>query len=252
VSVSIPVNPTFAGTAVNAAVIKVRNHRDENKDMDTKLGGAISKLDAGTKTFIVDGVKVDASQALFDQPGKGFADLNEGLYIRVKGTYLADGSLKASSIVLRGLERASGREVELHGSILNFKSGADFTLRGVGIDASIATLSCPGVSALADNLQVEVDGHLTPAGKVVAVEVKCESAQDSQSIVERKGIAGSIDVAARTLVLGSVPNAVTVQWSAATLFVGVDSAALNGKRIELEGTLSGTVFLATKIKLASA
>lgn len=252
VYVSIPVTPTFTGAAVNAAVVKVKNRYDENRDSDAKLGGAITKLDTGTKSFTVDGVRIDASQARFDQSGKGFADLSDGVYVRVKGTYQTDGTLKASSIVLRGIERASGREIELHGSILNFKSNADFTLRGMGIDASTATISCPAASPLANNLQVEVEGRLTSTGKVIAAEVKCENTQEGQSIIEREGIAGKIDIAAKTLVLGSAPNALNVQWNSTTVFVDIDPAGLSGATIEIEGTLSGGIFVATKIKLAHA
>lgn len=249
VYVSIPVTPTFTGTAINAAVIKVKNHHDENQDRDAKLGGVVANLNATAKTFVVDGVKIDASVATFEQSGKSFADLKDGMYVRVKGTYLADGTLKASSIVLRAFERSSGLEIELHGSILNYKSNADFTLRGVAIDASTATIACPGVSVLADNLQVEVEGNLTSSGKVIAVEVKCENTQEGLSTIEREGVASQVDAAARTLVLTSLQNTVRVRWSTSTLFVNVDPAALNGKTLEIEGTLTGDVLLATKIKL---
>lgn len=248
VMVSIPAKQTFTGSAVNAAVIKVKNHHEENQDKDGKLGGPISKFDASAKTFTVDGVKVDASKAVFEQSSRTFADLGEGVYVRVKGTYAADGTLVANTIAIRSLERESGREVEIHGSILGFTSNADFMLRGLHIDASSAKISCPGVTALANNLQVEVEGHLTTTGKLIAAEVKCEQ-QDGQSTIERDGIAASVDISAKTLTLGTGANAVKVQWTANTLFVNVDAASLTGARIEVEGTLIGGVFTATKIKL---
>ena len=248
VVVSIPTRQTFTGTAVNAAVVKVKNHHEENQDKDGKLGGPITKFDAAAKTFTVDGVKVDASKAVFDQANRTFADLSEGVYVRVKGSYLADGSLVASTIVIRSLERESGREVEVHGSILNFKSNADFTLRGLSIDASTAKLSCPGIVALTNGQQVEVEGHLTATGKLIAVEVKCEAA-DGTATLERDGVASAVDATAKTLTLGVLPNAIKVQWTATTLFVNIDPATLSGKTVEVEGTLAGSVFTATKIKL---
>ena len=248
VVVSIATPQTFTGTAVNAAFVKVKNRHEENQDKDGKLGGPITKFDAAAKTFTVDGVKVDASKAVFEQPNRTFADLSEGVYVRVKGSYAADGSLIASTIVIRSLERESGREVELHGSILNFKSNADFTLRGVAIDASSAKLSCPGVVALSNGQQVEVEGHLTSAGKLIAAEVKCET-PDAQSIVERDGVATAVDTTAKTLTLGSLPNAVKVTWTATTVFINLDAATLSGKNIEVQGTLSGGILTATKIKL---
>ena len=248
VVVSIPAVQTFTGAAVNAAFVKIKNRHEENQDKDGKLGGPITKFDAAAKTFTVDGVKVDASKAVFEQSNRTFADLSEGVYVRVKGSYAVDGSLVASTIVIRSLERESGREVELHGSILNFKSNADFTLRDVAVDASSAKLSCPGVVALSNGQQVEVEGHLTSTGKLIAVEVKCET-PDAQSIVERDGVASAVDTTAKTLTLGTLPNAVKVTWTATTVFINVDPTALSGKTIEVDGTLSGSVFTATKIKL---
>jgi hypothetical protein len=248
VVVSIPANKTFTGAAVNAAVVKVKNRHEENQDKEGKLGGPITKFDAAGKTFTVDGVKVDASKAVFEQSNRTFADLSEGVYVRVKGSYSADGSLVATTIVIRSLERESGREVELHGSILNFKSNADFTLRDIAVDASTAKLSCPGVVALTNGQQVEVEGHLSAAGKLIAVEVKCE-APDDKSIVERDGVASAVDTTAKTLTIGTLPNAVKVNWTATTLFINVDPATLSGKTVEVEGTLAGAVFTATKIKL---
>lgn len=248
VVVSIPTNQTFTGTAVNAAVVKVKNRHEENQDKDGKLGGPITKFDAVGKTFTVDGVKVDASKAVFEQSNRTFADLSEGVYVRVKGNYSADGTLVASTIVIRSLERESGREVELHGSILNFKSNADFMLRDVAIDASTAKISCPGVVALTNGQQVEVEGHLSATGKLVAVEVKCEI-QDDKSIVGRDGVASAVDTNAKTLTLGTLANAIKVNWTATTLFINVDPATLSGKTVEVEGTLSGAVFTAIKIKL---
>jgi hypothetical protein len=251
VVVSINATQTVtAGTAVSAAVVKVKNHREENQDKDAKLGGTISKIDPAAKTFVIDGVKVDASKAVFEQSSRTFADLLDGLYIRVQGTYQADGSFKATSIAIRKLEHDDNREVELHGSILNFVSNADFTIRGVKVDASSATTKikdCPAGTVLANNLQVEVEGTLSATGKVIATEVKCENNQQGESIIERMGVATKVDTVARSFTLGDTQ---TVVYTTNTLFVGVEAATLYGKKIEIEGTLSGTVLTATKIKLA--
>lgn len=248
VTVSIASKETItAGTAVSAAFIKVKNHREESQDKDANLGGAITKIDIAAKSFVVDGVKVDASRATFKQNGLGFANLSEGVYVRVKGSYRPDGTLMASTIVIRSLERESGREVELHGSILNYTSDADFTLRDVHVDASSAKINCPGVGALSNNLQVEIEGHLTATGKLIAADVKCEENQQGMSIVERIGVAKAVDTTAKTLTLGDTQ---AVVWTTNTLFVNVDAGTLAGKTLEVEGTLSGSVLTATKIKLA--
>ena len=82
--------------------------------------------------------------------------------------------------------------------------------------------------------------------------MKCENTQDGQSIIERIGVASKINPTAKTLVVGSLQEAVNVQWSANTLFVGVDPASLDGKRVEIEGVISAGVFQAYKIKLQTA
>ena len=247
VVVSIAANQTItAGTAVSAAFVKVKNHREENQDKDARLGGAISKLDAVAKTFVVDGVTVDASKAEFEQSGRSFADLSDGSYVRVKGAYQADGSVKASTIVIRKFEHEDNREIELHGSILNFISNADFLVRGVKIDASTSKVTCS--TALANNVQVEVEGTLTSTGKLIATEVKCEENQQGASIIERVGIASKVDTAAKSFTLGDTQ---AVVYTTNTLFVGVDATTLTGKKLEVEGTLTGSVLTATKIKLVS-
>lgn len=252
VYVWIPLNATSSGAAINATKVKIRDRKGVSQDREARVGGAVSALDASAKSFTVNGVKVDASQAAFGPAGKTIADISNGVYVRVQGTYLADGTLKASSVMLRSMEQGSGREVELHGSILNYQGNADFMVRGLKVNASNATITCTGTSGLANDLQVEVEGRLTATGQVIATEVKCETAQEGRSVMEREGVAGSVDAAAKTFVLGMGPRgSVNVQWSDTTLFVGVAATSLGAKKVEVEGALSGGVLRATKIKLDS-
>lgn len=246
VRIWIPSNPTFTGSAVDAAKVKVRGRKAESGNLEVKLGGAVSKIDATAKTFVVDGVTIDASSATFEQPGKTFADIKDGSYVRVKGSYTTDGTFRATSISLRAFEKS--KEVELHGSALNFKSNADFTLRGLKVDATKANVECN--AALTENTQIEVEGSLSADGKVIATEVKCESVQEGTSVVERTGTAGKIDLTARTLDITSGQQTVNVQWTGTTLFVGVEAGSLDGKTVKVEGVLAGGVLRATKIKLA--
>ncbi|NEX59824.1 DUF5666 domain-containing protein [Noviherbaspirillum galbum] len=235
-------------TTANATKIKIRDRKSENQSMDFQLGGAIAKLDPTAKTFVIDGISIDASSATFDQAGKTFADLKDGAYVRVKGTFQANGSLKAQTITLRTLETEGIGDVELHGTILNFKSNADFTVRDVQVDASNAKVTC-GTTALANNVQVEVEGKLATGGKLAATQVKCETPQENVTIQARSGLVVKVDLVAKTLTIGSGTESVTVQWTSGTLFVNVEQAALSGKTVVIEGVVSGGVFRATKIKL---
>lgn len=252
VHVSIPLGTITAGTAVKAVVVRVKVHNGDSHSKESELGGAISTLDATAKTFTINGVKVDASAATFAQTGKSFADLKQGTYVVVKGVFGTDGTLKASTIVIRSAEIDTGGQVELHGTILNFVSIANFTLRNVQVDASSATIdsSCTGIT-LADNVQVEVLGSLTATGTVKATAVACEQQHDGLSIVSREGVVSKVDATAKTFTLTDEKGATTVQWSGTTLFLRVDAATLDGKTVEAEGVLTNGVLQAALIVLAS-
>jgi cytochrome c-type biogenesis protein CcmE len=245
---------TTTATAIKAAVIKVRDRKNESQGKEVELGGPVSSPDATAKTFVVNGTKVDASAASFLQPGKSFADLKANTYVVVKGTFGSDQVLKATKIVIRGIDSDKGAETELHGSIVSYVSNADFMVREVHVDASAAKIDlsdCPGTTQLANTVQVEVLGSLTATGTVKASLVKCEPAKDGQSVLARLGVAGKVDVTAKTFTLTTERGTLTVQWASNTLFVRADTSTLEGKQIVVEGVMDGTTFKATKIVLTS-
>lgn len=249
VAVWIPANATPVNGVLGATKVKIRDNSGTSQNHAAHVGGAVSNLDATAKTFVVNGVRVDASQATINPSGKGFADIVNGAYVRVQGAFVTGGALRASSVTLRAAEQGSGREVELHGSILNYQSGANFMVRGLNIDASTARVTCPSGTSLANGLQVEVEGRLTAPGRIIATELSCENVQEGRTVMEREGIAGNVNASAKTfsIAMGGA-GAMTVQWSDATLFVGVAAGALDGKRVEVEGTMSAGTFRASKIK----
>ena len=252
VAVWIPLNATSTGGAINATKVKIRDRRGVSQEHAVHVGGAVSGIDATAKTFTVNGVRVDASQAQFTPTGKTFADIADGTYVRVQGTFMTDGTLRASGITLRALEQGSGREVELHGSILNFQSAGSFMVRGLNVDASSARITCPATTSLANDLQVEVEGRLTAPGRIIATEVVCENTQDGRTVMEREGVASAVNATAKTFAIGmGAHGTMNVQWSDTTLFVGVTAATLDGKRVEVEGVMSAGVFRAAKVKLDS-
>jgi len=247
VIVSLPTSATFAGGTVNATKVVVKNHRDDSRDQEAQLRGVVGSFNIGTRTFTLNGLTVDASQASFSQSGRGFGDLSNGAYVRVKGTFRPDGSVKANSVTLRSVEIDNDGEVELHGSIGDFASNANFTVRGVSIDATGITPRCAAGIALRNDLQIKVEGTLTANGGVRAREIECERDDDGINTVERKGVAGTVDVVAKTFTLA---GGTRVQWSdSGTLFVSpLTPATLNGNIVEVEGVLSGNVLTASKIK----
>jgi hypothetical protein len=249
VHVAIPLGTVAGGTAGKATVVKVNDHQAEFGAKDSELGGAISALDATAKTLTVNGVKVDASAAHFDQSGKSFADLKLNAYVVIKGSYGSDGALKATTIVLRGSEEATSGQVELHGSITNFVSVASFMVRDVQVDATGVTLdpgSC-GTAGLANDLQVEVTGVLSAAGQVKASAISCEKAGDAHAVLSRVGTASKVDATAMTFTLTTEKEPISVQWSDKTVFRNASAATLSGQKLEVQGTSSAGVLHATKI-----
>jgi hypothetical protein len=253
VHVSIPSGTVSAGSAAKASFVRVADRKGDSEGKPAELGGAISVLDATAKSMTINGVKVDATAATFNQPGKTFADLKVGTYVVVTGKYGSDKTLKASTIVIRGVDDNHGKEVEIHGTVLDFKSNADFTLRGVAVDASTAHFdpaSCAGITVLANNMQIEVEGSLSATGKVVAASVKCETAQDGVSIVANRGTASKVDATAKTFTLTTERGALSVKWTGTTNFIRVDPTSLDGKIVVVEGTSTAGVVTATKVNLA--
>lgn len=249
VRVAVPLGTVASGAAVKATLVKVSDHKAEAGARDSELGGPISTLDAASKTLTINGVKVDASAATFDQPGKTFADLKLNAYIVIKGSYGSDGILKAYRIVLRGSEHDKDSGADLHGSIVNFVSAASFTVRGVQVDASgvVPDAGSCGTTKLADGLQVEVTGTLSATGQVKATAISCERPDDSHAVLSRQGMAGNVDSGAKTFSLVTPTQTLSVKWSADTFFRNVDAASLSGKQVEVEGTVANGILLAAKI-----
>lgn len=252
VTVAIPLGTVEKGVAVKATAIKVKDRKAESQGKEVELGGAVSAFDTAKKIITVNGVKVDVSAITFDQAGKTLADLKPGAYIVVKGTYTTEGVLKGATVVVRGVEQEKGNEVELHGSIADFHSIADFKVRGVTIDATGATIdaaSCLGLTHLGNEMQVAVTGSLSASGVVKITSVKCEKVADGSVVVTRQGKVGKVDTVAKTFALTTEKETITVAWGTATTFVDVEIASLGDKYVTVEASTSATGLQARKVSL---
>jgi hypothetical protein len=253
VSVAIPVGTVATGVAVKATAIKVKDRKAESQGKEVELGGAVSAFDTEHKILTVNGVKVDVSTVKFDQDGKGLADLKPGAYIVVKGMYNDDKVLKAATVVIRGIDQEKGKDVELHGTIVDFKSLADFKVRGVSIDAShavIDTASCAGNASFGNETQVAVLGSLSATGVVTIASVKCEKVAEGSVVVTRQGKVSKVDTAAKTFAITTIKETLTVTWSDATTFVDVEAAAsLGEKYVTVEAIASSAGLQAKKVSL---
>jgi Domain of unknown function (DUF5666) len=231
------------GTIVlQAAQIRIRGLSAAGAD--STVSGAASRLDATVKTFNLGSLLVNYANAAITPAG---ATVANSRYVQVRGTTAADGTLNATTINLR--DAGSDSEAELKGNISAFVAATkQFTLRGVAVDASAATLKgCPA-GGLANGLFVELKGSVSPTG-VKASSIQCSN-EPAEATVEREGIAGTVDVTAKTFQITPEKGpAINVKWTDATYFGGLTTATLSGKKVQAEGALVGGVLTATKVKL---
>ncbi len=251
VRVALAAGTARDGAVVKASFVKARDRKAESEGKQAELGGAISAFDPVAKTLTINGVTVDFSSAAFNQSGRGLPDLKTGTYLVVKGAYVANGTLKASTIVIRGVDKEHDNEIELHGTVANFNSDSDFTVRGVSVNAAGAVIdaSCGANARLANGLQVSITGRLSASGQVTITAVKCEKAEDGVTSLEREGTAGTVDLVAKTFKLTTQTDVATVQYAGTTTFVGVTEQTLDGKRVQVEGTMKAGVIQAEKVSL---
>lgn len=218
----------------------------------TALGNAASSLASveleglvtsvtGTRSFVVDGVTVDAS---------GVSNLPSGIVVgavvEVKGR-LDNGVLVARRVEL---EDDNERDFEIKGNIAALNTTAKtFEIRGVLIDYSGARFK-DGVEAnLSVDVRVEIKGSLNATGTVVtATELEFKGLDDDKNSnssggYEVKGAISLLDTTAKTLVVRNV----AVNYAAAGFEDGTAANLANGEVVEVKGTVSAGVLLATQV-----
>jgi hypothetical protein len=234
---------TGANGSIGLQAAEIRIRQLSPSALDAYVSGYLSHLDAQAKTFRLGSQTVSYAQATVTPTQTSLAD---GQYVQVRGTVGSGGPLTAASVMIR--DTASDDDGELRGDVSAYDAATQhFVVRGAAVDGSAAALQgCP-TTGLADGLFVDVHGPLTGNG-VQAQTVKCES-EPSGATVEREGKASAVDTVALTFSLTSESGTVTsVHWTSLTFFGGVTPATLAGKSVEVEGTFSGSVLNATKVK----
>jgi hypothetical protein len=167
--------------------------------------------------------------------------------VQVRGSAASDGVFVATGVMIRDGE--SEVEAELKGNITGYVAAtASFSVRGVQVDASRATLSgCPN-SGLANDLFVEIKGSLSANG-VVAGTVKCEG-ESADVTIEREGVASGVDLTLLRFMLTPERQApLVVSWTNSTFFGSVAPSSLAGKKVHVEGFIANGVLVAKQVKL---
>lgn len=150
---------------------RIDDRRREVEDHDdARIEGRIATL-AGTRSFTVDGLQVDARDAVFP---RGESGMVLGARVEVEGA-LAGGVLIAREVDIE--DEDAEREFELRGEIENLDRPArTFVVRGVAVRYEAGVLFENGTEAQLENgLKVEVEGVASDGGtRLLATRIEIE------------------------------------------------------------------------------
>lgn len=149
-------------------------------------------------------------------------------------------------------------ETEIEGVIASYASSASFTVGGLTVDASSATIK-PAGSTLAAGLRVEVEGVVV-GGVLKAAQLEIKASDDGGSggsggggddggavEYEVDGRITALDTAAKTFVV----RGVTISYAGTVSYLGGSEATLAlDKKVEVKGVLAadGVTVTASRIK----
>ena len=185
--------------------------------------------------FKVDGQLVDAMQALFANGGA--ADLANGRRVGVVGT-MTGGVLVAAKVEFKSAPPATQLEVE--GAITDYISVASFKVAGQPVDASAAAISSGTAADLANGRKIGAVGTLS-GGVLRAARVEIKDAPELTEASVKGAITNFVSVANFTVA------ARNVDASAATFEHGSAANLANGRQVEIEGKLKGSVLVAKQV-----
>ncbi|NMM11065.1 MAG: hypothetical protein HHJ16_12455 [Polaromonas sp.] len=193
-----------------------------------KLQGTVSALDSAAKTFKI-GTLIINYAATADVP----ANLANGLLVRVRiATTPTTGTRTALRVRAVIAESEDHDEAELEGTITDFTSSSKFSVNGLLVDASGATVP----AGLGLGVRVQIEGSLV-RGVLVAKKVKLEDEND-QSKFELHGIVFNRTPTSLTFTLKSSGGIVaTVTLTSGVKFgAGITLAGLvNGVKLQVKG-----------------
>lgn len=197
---------------------------------------------SGFGSVVVDGVRFDTSTATIevdDAPGSE-DDLKAGEVVFVSGEIDDDGNAVAATIVTDDLLRGPIDGIDL--------ATETFVLLGQTVKVRVDTafddaVSSNSIEGLATGDAVEVDGFLSPDGRVIATRVSLDDGDDLQVV----GFVSSLDEGASTFSIGSL----VIDYAGAS-FDDFEGASLaEGQIVEVEGDALGSTgeLIATEVEL---
>lgn len=221
-----------------------------------RIQGRVTAHDATAKTFSIGSLQLDYAGA---DPDKVRVTPAAGTLVRVRlGTTAVSGVYPVTRI-RKPEDSFSGfsGDVEFKGTITAFTSSASFSVNDLPVDASGAAFP-EGTGGIVAGAFVEIKGALVN-GVVVATRVKPDDDVPPGSAGSEFELHGTVSSATTDGSGGSFTLtssggvAVSVDWTSGVTFRdGTAANLINGRRVEVKGTLaSGNRVNATRISFES-
>lgn len=223
---STPLN----GAKLTATAIKIRKLSTVVADL--RLTGAISNYTSNA-SFTMAGVTVNAGSATLTP---GSLVLANGLNVIVSGSFDPTTNQMVATRVTK--YDSNSIQAELHGTITNFASVANFQVRGVLVDASAAIFSGGTSAKLQNNAYVEIHG--TVSNNVVSASTVQFQNEASDSVDDLSGVVSGYTSPAQAFAISLDNRGTTVQaiLAATPFYIGGTSADLgNGKYVTVNASL---------------
>ncbi|MFO1337832.1 MAG: DUF5666 domain-containing protein [Burkholderiaceae bacterium] len=214
-----------------------------------KLRGVVANLDKTAHTLQI------GAATLAYSADTAPADLANGQIVRVKLQTAPDGNGRwvVTSFANGASRPPEGGETEIESVIASYTSNADFTLSGVRVNASGATIE-PAGSTLAAGVRVEVEGTYS-GGVLMAKKVEVKGSGDDGGddsgggqTIELEGRISALDTEANTFVL----RGETVDYATATFKSGATEDKLVAlPKVHIKGHLGddGTTVIAEELEI---
>lgn len=237
----LPVGNTLTAKAVRVAKPSPAGRR-------FVVGGLVTDAAADGKTFKVNGIAVDATDAeLKGGHDPTFADIRNMALVRVEGTLSGTGGAVVLAATRVWIVPASERRrIVLAGQVTDFVSAASFKVRGTPIDADMATFKNGVKDDLKDGAFVLVKGRID--GDVVRADEVIFGVPPKDVAFRLLGVVRDFDPAAKTFTLLGIP----MRLADSAKFEGGTLADFgDGDLVEVEGAFDGTAFVVTEVEFMS-
>lgn len=207
-----------------------------------KLSGSITQIDATNRIATMGALSVAWASGVVVPSG-----LTSGAFVRVQIDPMPVSGvwnltrIQLLTSPLDDLHTDDVDEAEIHGSITSYQSNASFSVNGIPVDASRASIT----GTLMLGVSVEVKGSIT-SQRVIATQVEVQGS----SVVEARkfefhGTVSNLNTLAKTFVL----RGYTFTYDSNTRYDGVNWSVNPSPYVEVKATHINGVWLASEIDL---